>query len=125
MNLSLTVKNVNRIKSGNNNKHQCDHKNPKEHRVCEKGYVWNPAKCSSKNGKYILSITGNSVVKCDDIIDITKDVPTKSIWTEVVLTKHPSTNFYILLVLLLNTIALLIALATQVKETKALKETWY
>ena len=78
MNLSLTVKNVNRIKSGNNNKHQCDYKNPKEHRVCEKGYVWNPAKCSSKNGKYILSITGNSVVKCDDIIDITKDVPTKS-----------------------------------------------
>ena len=24
----------------------------KKHHICEKGYIWNPATCSCKNGKY-------------------------------------------------------------------------
>ena len=37
----------------NNNKCLCECK--KRH-VCEKDYVWNPATCSCKNGKYLASI---------------------------------------------------------------------
>ena len=33
-----------------------------------KNYIWNPATCSCKNGKYLTSIIDNSVIKCDEII---------------------------------------------------------
>ena len=57
----------------NNDKCWCDCKNPKEHHVSEKIYILNPATCSCKNGrKYVGSITDNSIVTCDDIIEETK-----------------------------------------------------
>ena len=31
---------------------QCECKNLKEHYVCKKDYLWNPATCSCKNGIY-------------------------------------------------------------------------
>ena len=34
-----------------------------------KNYIWNPATCSCKNGKYLASIIDNSVIKCDEIIE--------------------------------------------------------
>ena len=34
----------------NSNKCLCECKNPKEHQVCEKGYIWNPATISYENG---------------------------------------------------------------------------
>ena len=40
----------------NNDKYRCQCKNKKKHRVCEKDYIWNPAKCSSKNGIYLANI---------------------------------------------------------------------
>ena len=39
--------------------------NRKKHHICEKDYIWNPAACSCNNGKYLASITDNSVITCD------------------------------------------------------------
>ena len=44
--------------------------------MCEKDYIWNSAICSCKNCQYVGSITGNSMITCDQIIDRTKTVPT-------------------------------------------------
>ena len=46
----------------NNDKSQCECKNPKEHRVCEKGYFWNPATCSCEYDIYVGSIISDYVV---------------------------------------------------------------
>ena len=59
-------------------------------------YIWNPATCSCKNGKYIASIIDHSVITCDEIIDTTKSTSTK-----IVPAKSTSMNFYILLTFLL------------------------
>ena len=69
--------------------------------MCKKGYIWSLATCSCKNGKCLASIIDNSLIRCDEIIETTKTVPTKSI----------STNFYILLTFLLITIILLVAVS--------------
>ena len=70
----------------------------------EKGYIWNPATCCSENGNFLRSITDDFVIMCDEIINRTKTVPTKTFPT-----KSTSTNFYILLACLLINIALLVA----------------
>ena len=41
----------------------------KKHHLCEKDYIWNLASCSCKNGKYLASIIGNSLIPCDKIIE--------------------------------------------------------
>ena len=58
------VENVTQIKYG------IECKNPKKYNVCKKGYVWNPTTRSCKNGKCLGSITGNSVIMCDEILKI-------------------------------------------------------
>ena len=57
----------------NNDKcrHEC-----KKHNVHEKDYTWNPAIYSCENGKYSASITDDSVITCDEIIQKTKTIPT-------------------------------------------------
>ena len=50
----------------NNDKYLCKYK--KRH-LYEKDYIWNPATCSCKNGKYLASITNDSVIKFDKIIE--------------------------------------------------------
>ena len=40
-----------------------------KHHICEKYYIWNPATCSCKNGKYLASIIDDSVIMSDEIID--------------------------------------------------------
>ena len=84
----------------------------KKHRVSEKGYFFNPATCSCKNGKYTGS-TGNSVVICEEIVEETKTISTKSTPKKTIQkistsAKCTSTNFYILLAFLLIITALLI-----------------
>ena len=37
--------------------------------VCQKDYVWNPATCSCKNGKYLASVMDVSVIMCDEVIE--------------------------------------------------------
>ena len=51
----------------NNDKCQCEWKN---YNICEKDYIWNPATHSCENGKYLASIIDNSVITCDEIIDV-------------------------------------------------------
>ena len=45
----------------------CQCKNPKKHNVCEKDYIWNPGTCTCDNGKYLQSMTDDSVITCDEI----------------------------------------------------------
>ena len=86
-----------------------------------KGYIWNPTTCTCENGKYFGSITGDSVILCHEIKDVTKTVstkttptkpvPTKTVPKQTTLTKKVTCkieNFYILLTLLLIIISLLI-----------------
>ena len=56
-----------------------------------KDYVWNPATCSRKNGKYVRSTTPNSVITCDKIIDMTKCTSRKTVPA-----KCTSIDFFIL-----------------------------
>ena len=62
----------------NNDKCWCECKNLKECFVSKNGYFWNPAICSCESDKYAGSI-GDSVVICDEIIEETKTIPTKTI----------------------------------------------
>ena len=41
----------------------------KKHNIYEKDYIWNSAKCSCKNGKYLANIMDNSAITFDEIID--------------------------------------------------------
>ena len=85
----------------NNDKCWCDCKNLKEHHVCKKEDIGNPAKCICKNGKYFASIIDGSVIACNEITETAKTVPTKRF----------STSFYILPTFLLIIISLLYALS--------------
>ena len=60
----------------NNDKCRCK---CKKHYIYEKDYIWNPATCSRKNGKYIASIIDNSVITWDEVIDA--QVETKTVTT--------------------------------------------
>ena len=92
----------------NNDKCRCECKTLKEHYVCKKGCICNPAANSCKNGKYLASIIDNSVLKCDETIETRKTAPTKSTLT----------FFYILLAFLLITKALLIAVSIYCYQIK-------
>ena len=94
----------------NKNKSSCECKNPEEHSVSEKGYFWNPATCSSENGKYVGNIIGDSIVIWEEIIDTAQPIPTKSTSRKTVPRKGTLRIFYILLTFLLVAIALLTAL---------------
>ena len=95
----------------NNSKCWCE---CKKH-IREKNYIWNPATCSCKNGKYLpsRSIIDDSLFTCDETIDAeaklndeeTKTVPTN--FDEENITCNIQ-NFYILLAFLLINITLLI-----------------
>ena len=69
-----------------------------------KNYFWNPSTCTSECGKHLGSITGNSVITCNEIIEATKPISTKTVPMKFI-----PTTFYILLTFLLLAIALLIA----------------
>ena len=46
--------------------------------VCEKDYIWNPATCSCKNGKYLAIIMEDSAIASDEIIEL-HDEETKTV----------------------------------------------
>ena len=93
----------------NNDKCQCE---CKICHVCEKDYIWNPATCYCKNGKYLASITDDSAITCDKMIESYGE-EAKAILTNFNETKGTckTQNFYILLRFLLIPIALLIAVS--------------
>ena len=86
--------------------------------MCGKDYFWNSAACSGKNGKSAGGIIGDSVVKCDEIIDVTKSTLTKTIPTKPVPTKCSWTNFYILLSLLSIMTAVTIYVKKNINQNK-------
>ena len=69
----------------NSNEFQCECKNLKEHHVCKKHYIWNPAAYSCENGKYVGNIIDNSVITCEKIVNITTTTknPTKTVPTNL------------------------------------------
>ena len=50
----------------NNNKCPCEYK---KHHGCEKDYIWNTTTCSYQNRKYLASVTDDSVITCDEVIE--------------------------------------------------------
>ena len=87
---------------------RCEHKSPKERHVFERDYTWSSTTCSYKNGKYLASIIDDSVIACDEIIEVTKGVPTSFNEKKMAC---KTKNVYILLAFLLITIASLIAVS--------------
>ena len=90
----------------NNNKWRCQ---CKKHHVCEKDYIWNLCTCSCENGIYLASIMVDSEIMCDEVIEsYNKETTIPANFNEKKAISKAQ-NFYILLVFLLITIALLIA----------------
>ena len=56
------------------NNDKCRNECKKRH-ICEKDYIWNPATCCFKNGKYLSSIIDDLVITYDEIIGETKAIP--------------------------------------------------
>ena len=46
--------------------------------MCGKDYIWNPSLWTCKSGNYLGSIVVDSVITCDEIIKLTKTIPTKT-----------------------------------------------
>ena len=68
--------NLNSNQKLNNDKCQCECKHLKEDHVSKKDYIWNPATCSCKSGKFLASFTDDSAITCDETIKETKTIPT-------------------------------------------------
>ena len=93
INVNLMVQNVTQVKSGIKNSINVNAKIQKKNHVCVKNYIWNPSTCACKIGKYFKSIIISSVFTCDEIIEMTKAIPTKTVPTKIILTKTVPTNF--------------------------------
>ena len=85
----------------NNYKYRCE---CKKHHIYEKDCVWNSATCNCENRRYLAGIMDDSAIICNEVIE-SRDEELKTILTNF------NKNFYILLVFLLTTIALLIAVS--------------
>ena len=60
INVNLMAESVIQIKS--------EHHKHNNH-ICETDYIWNPATCSCKTGKYLAIVIGNSVTMSDEVMD--------------------------------------------------------
>ena len=58
----------------NNKTCKCEYKN--DHK-CKESYSLNLGKCICENSKYLKSVADTSMTKCDEIIIVMKDLPTK------------------------------------------------
>ena len=83
----------------NNNKCRRECKNPRKHHVCEKDYNWNPRTCTCENGKFLEIIIGDLVFTCDEILEMTKTIPTNFDENEITCNTE---KFYILVNFLIN-----------------------
>ena len=68
--------------------------------------------CIPRNGKYLRSFIDDSIITCDEIIEVTKNIPTKAVPTNFneKLITCKIRSFYILFVFLSITISLLITI---------------
>ena len=83
--------------------------------MCKNDCIWNPAKCTCENGKYVKSVVDNYKIVCDEIIETTKIASAKIVLTRNIARNFQekkvtckTENFYILLAFLLITMMLLI-----------------
>ena len=77
--------------------------------MCENDYVWSPATCNCKKGKYLANIMDNSTIIFDKVID-SYDEEIKTIQQILIKQVNSKTqSFCFLLVFLLIIILLLIA----------------
>ena len=76
--------------------------------ICEIDYLWNPATCSCKIGKYLASITDDSIITCDEDAEEETKTITTNFNKKMQCLKQKN---YILLPFLLITVALLIAVS--------------
>ena len=78
----------------------------------KKNMFWNPSTCICENGKYLASITDDSVITCDEVIesyyDEIKIIPISSNEKNIT---WKTKSFCIILIFLLITIALLTAVS--------------
>ena len=47
-----------------------------------KDYIHNPATCTCENSKYVGNIIDDSVITCDEFIEVTKSTSTKTVLTK-------------------------------------------
>lgn len=71
--------NVISIKSVITTNFQCEWKNPREHHLCKNENIWNLSTCTCKNGKYLQSFIGDTVITSDEITDVARSEPTKNV----------------------------------------------
>ena len=78
----------------------------------KKGHIWEPATCSCENDRYAGSIIEDSVIMCNEIIETTKPILTKTVPTKCIPTNVnerkvicKTKKFYILPAFLLVTMA--------------------
>ena len=62
-------------------------------------YIWNPSTCTCKNNKHLESDIDDSVITCDEIIDVIRSEPRK-LWYYKNVTCTMD-NFYILFAFIL------------------------
>ena len=77
----------------NNDKCWCE---CKKHNTREKNYIWNPDTCNCENGKHSASIIDNSAIKCDEITEETKIVPTIAVSIYCYLIKYRAKQKHLL-----------------------------
>ena len=103
-------------------------KHGKTRHLCEKDYIWNPAKCSCENERNSASIMTDSSITCDEVKDAkaksndeeSKTVPTNL--NEKIYITCEIENFYTSLAFLLIIISLLIAVSIYCYLIKYLAE---
>ena len=80
----------------------------KKPHICD--FISHPATKSCKNGKYLVSIIGDSVINCDEIVDAKEaKTITTNLMKKIQSIKNKISIFY--LTFLLSTIVLLVAVA--------------
>ena len=83
----------------------------KKRDICD--FISHPATNSCKNGKYLVSIIGDSVINCDEIVDAKEaKTITTNLMKKIQSIKNKISIFY--LTFLLSTIVLLVAVAVTV-----------
>ena len=79
--------------------------------TCDKENIRNPATCSCENGKSIMVIIDDSVITCDETIDLEETRTVRTSFNEKKNATFKTKNFYIFLFFLLMAIALFIVVS--------------
>ena len=91
----MTVKNVMQIKFGVTIKVNVSTEIFKKN-VSRKGYFWNPATCSCENARYAGSITDDSLISWDEVIETAKSIWQKlfqqKVFQQILMKKKESVN---------------------------------